>query len=388
MKGTKGLLFLTAAIAAAAPPATKITVHNSDELRRALAAARPGSRILLAPGTYRGGLYMENVRGAAGRPIVVAAADPAHPPVILGGETGIQLSDPAYLELRGLTFTEATGNGLNINDGGTFQTPAHHIVLRDLTVTDVGPSGNRDGIKLSGVDDFRVENCRVIRWGDDGSAIDMVGCHQGLIQGCLFRHGDATGASGVQMKGGSASVTLRRCRFEHAGQRSVNLGGSTDLPYFRPKPQGYEGKELTVEGCTFIGSQAPFAFVGVDGATVRFNTVFRPKRWVLRILQETTAPGFVRCRRGLFTDNLVLFHSHELAGAANVGPQTAPQTFRFARNWWYAMDAPARSAPSLPTPEKAGVIGRDPRLRDLEHGDLRPRAGSPAAKVGAAALAK
>jgi parallel beta helix pectate lyase-like protein len=388
MKGTKGLLFLTAAIAAAAPPATKITVHNSDELRRALAAARPGSRILLAPGTYRGGLYMENVRGAAGRPIVVAAADPAHPPVILGGETGIQLSDPAYLELRGLTFTEATGNGLNINDGGTFQTPAHHIVLRDLTVTDVGPSGNRDGIKLSGVDDFRVENCRVIRWGDDGSAIDMVGCHQGLIQGCLFRHGDATGASGVQMKGGSASVTLRRCRFEHAGQRSVNLGGSTDLPYFRPKPQGYEGKELTVEGCTFIGSQAPFAFVGVDGATVRFNTVFRPKRWVLRILQETTAPGFVRCRRGLFTDNLVLFNSHELAGAVNIGPLTAPQTFRFARNWWYALDAPARSGPSPPTPEKDGVIGRDPQLRDLEHGDLRPRPGSPAAKVGAAALAK
>jgi hypothetical protein len=149
---------------------------------------------------------------------------------------------------------------------------------------------------------------------------------------------------------------------------------------------------------------------------VRFNTLFRPKRWVLRILQAGeprlgreadsgptartsgaagtlgrapgTAPGFVPCRGGVFTDNLVLFRSDEIAGAVNIGPHTAAQTFRFARNWWYALDAPARSAPSLPTPEKAGVIGRDPRLRDPDRGDLRPQAGSPAAKVGAQALAK
>ena len=38
------------------------------------------------------------------------------------------------------------------------------IVLEGLTVRRVGPRGNRDGIKLSGVTDFRVESCRVERF--------------------------------------------------------------------------------------------------------------------------------------------------------------------------------------------------------------------------------
>ena len=35
----------------------------------------------------------------------------------------------------------------------------------------------------------------------------------------------------------------------------------------------------------------PVAFVGVDGATVRHNTIYRPRRWGLRILQENRAAG-------------------------------------------------------------------------------------------------
>lgn len=372
--------------AAAAPGTVTTTVRTTDELRRALAQARPGMKILLAPGRYQGGIYAANVRGAPGQRILVAAADPKQPPVIEGGANGIHLSDPAYLELRGITFTGATGNGLNIDDGGSFETPAHHIVLRDLTVMNVGPRGNRDGIKLSGVDDFRVQGCRLSMWGDGGSGIDMVGCHRGLILGCVFRHRDDAGANGVQAKGGTTNVTIRRCRFEHSGQRAVNLGGSTGLQFFRPKPQGYEAKDLTVEGCTFIGSGAPLAFVGVDGATVRFNTIYRPQRWVLRILQETTAPGFVPSRGGVFTDNLILFRSGEVATTVNIGPNTAPRTFRFARNWWYALDAPGRSAPTLPTRETNGVVGRNPKLRNPERGDFRPAPGSPASRAGAHGL--
>ena len=171
----------------------------------------------------------------------------------------------------------ATGNGINIDDGGSPDTPAHHVVLRGLVVRDIGPTGNRDGIKLSGVDDFRVEGCTVERWGDRGSGIDMVGCHRGEVVGCTFRHGDRQGDNGVQAKGGSGEIMIRRCRFEHAGQRAVNLGGSTGLAYFRPRPQGYEAKDITVEDCTFVGSMAPVAFVGVDGAAVRHNTIYRPR---------------------------------------------------------------------------------------------------------------
>ena len=179
----------------------------------------------------------------------------------------MHLTDPAYVELHDLVISKARGNGLNIDDGGSYDTPAHHVVLRRLVVRDVGSDGNHDGLKLSGLDDFTVEECTVERWGKRGSAIDMVGCHQGFLRGCTIREGDATNANGVQAKGGSRDISILQCRFENAGGRGVNLGGSTGLPYFRPKPQGYEAKDITVEDCTFLGSMAPIAFVGVDGAT-------------------------------------------------------------------------------------------------------------------------
>jgi len=343
----------------------------------------------LEPGEYEGGLYFSNVRGEPDQPIVLAGADPNHPPVIRGAGECLHLSDVAYVELRDLVLTGASGNGLNIDDGGSFDTPAHHVVLRGLKVTDIGPEGNRDGIKLSGLDDFRLEQCVVERWGEGGQGIDMVGCHNGVIEGCVLRFEDDKG-SGVQAKGGARHVRIRRCRFEHAGSRAVNLGGSTGLPYFRPplregEPHA-EAQDIVVEGCTFLGSQAPVAFVGVDGATVRFNTIYRPRRWVLRILQETRAAGFVPSRRGVFTDNLVAFRSDEVATTVNVGPATAPETFTFARNWWYCLDHPARSSPTLPVPETGGVVGQDPRFRDAEAGDLSLSPDSPAQRVGAAAL--
>ncbi len=70
----------------------------------------------------------------------------------------------------------------------------------------------------------------------------------------------------------------------------------------------------------------------------------------------------------------------------NIGPDTAPQTFRFARNVWRCLDDPAKSRPTLPTEETGGVYGTDPRFRDAARGDLRLRPDSPARKAGAEAL--
>ena len=269
----------------------------------------------------------------------------------------MQLAEASHVELHDLKFTGASGNGISIDDGGTFETPAHHIVLRNLQISDIGPNGNHDGIKLSGVDDFRIEGCRIERWGiGSGSGIDMVGCHRGVIENNTFLHekdAKLTGASGVQAKGGSRDIAIRRNRFENAGQRAINIGGSTGLQFFRPPlnqwPQGeekYEAKDIRVEGNTFIGGLTPFAFVGVDGAVVRFNTIYRPQRWAMRILQETTEPGFAPSRNGLFFDNIVVFRSEQwIEGGVNIGSKTQPQSFQFARNFWFCEDAPQRSRP-------------------------------------------
>ncbi|MGE3309843.1 MAG: right-handed parallel beta-helix repeat-containing protein [Limisphaerales bacterium] len=381
-------------LAREASPTSDVTVRDAAGLRSAVAAARPGTRILLAPGVYPGGFSFAGLRGATNSPIVLAGADPSQPPVIQGGANGIQLTDPAFVEIRDIHFGGATGNGLNIDDGGTFDTPARHVTLRRLVIRDVGPQGNRDGIKLSGVVSFRVEQCTVERWGTGGSAVDMVGCHDGLILSNVFRHLPATASeagNGVQTKGGSRNIVVRRNRFEHSGSRGVNIGGSTGLEFFRP-PLGaaegrWEAKDIQVEGNTFVGTTSPVAFVGVDGAEVRFNTIHRPGRWAIRILQETTVAGFVPCRNGRFSDNLVVFHSSQWsAGGVNVGGGTAPNTFQFARNAWYCLDQPSRSRPTLPVAENNGTYGAAPIFMDAATGDFRQTPESPTLGVGADAL--
>ena len=83
------------------------------------------------------------------------------------------------------------------------------------------------------------------------------------------------------------------------------------------------------------------------------------------------------CRNGVFTDNIVAFRSDELSTAVNVGPNTAPQTFTFARNWWYCLNDPAASTPSLPAAETGGVYGIDPQFVAPASGDLHLQVRQP-----------
>ncbi len=369
---------------AAVTPAEEIPVASSDQLMKAFQRARPGDRLVLRGGDYRGGVSLRGRSGEEKRPIIIAAADMGRPPVFRGGGSGLQLSGCDHVEIRGLHFIGARGNGLNIDDGGDRGDPATGIVLSGVAVRDIGGRGNHDGIKLSGLLEFRVENCVVERWGNSGSGIDMVGCRSGTIEDCLFRHnGPMEGHHGVQAKGGSEDVVIRRCRFDNAGQRGVNLGGSTGLPYFRPEPRGFEARRITVERCVFVGGMAAVAFAGGVDCSARFNTIYRPEKWVVRILQENSGKDFAPCGNGVFSDNLVVFQAERVRTAVNVGAGTNPGSFTFARNAWFAEDRPDRSRPSLPVREADGVDGVDPEFADPVRGDFRPRNRRIVARHGA-----
>ena len=161
-----------------------VRVSDGGALRAALAKATPGTTIAIAPGDYRGYFSARELHGKPDAPITIEAADPKRPPVFRGGSECIHMSNVSHVVLRNLVLVGARVNGLNIDDGGTITRPSHHLVLEGLKVRDVGPRGNRDGIKLSGVDDFLVVNCTVERWGSGGSGVDMVGCHRGLFADC------------------------------------------------------------------------------------------------------------------------------------------------------------------------------------------------------------
>jgi hypothetical protein len=191
----------------------------------------------------------------------------------------------------------------------------------------------------------------------------MVGCHEGMVEGCTFLGKDGfSQANAVQMKGGSARISVRLCFFKDAGQRAINLGGSTGLDYFRPKVGDYEAEDIEVAGNRFVGGMAAIAWVGSRGGHVHHNTIYKPDKWVMRILQENQGEGFKPASGVNFEDNLIVF-DRRVSVFANVGGGTAPESFVFRRNAWFDADGRDRK-PSLPIREIDGVFGIDPKLID------------------------
>ena len=219
-----------------------IKVTDDASLRAALRSAQPGTRVQIAPGRYQPEVYVHSLAGTAAEPIVIEGSDPQNPPLFVGGRESLHLAACAYVTLRNLATEGQSENGINFDDGGDFDKPAHHIVLEKIHVSGVGPKGNHDAIKLSGLDDFVVRDCVFEGWG--GQAPDMVGCHRGLIEGCTFRGKPGCSQDcGPQIKGGSSQITVRRCLFLDAGDRGVNIGGVTGASFFRPRSARYEAKE-------------------------------------------------------------------------------------------------------------------------------------------------
>ena len=158
-----------------------------------------------------------------------------------------------------------------------------------------------------------------------------------MISGNYFHD---TAQNGVQAKGGSADTIIHGNLFARIPARGVNAGGSTGLPYFRPSDAPYEAANIRILSNVFVDNGAmggaAVAYVGCDGCTFAHNTVISPQTWVVRILQESTDPRFVPSRDGLFVNNVVVLDTGDIRTFVNVGGGTAPETFTFANNLWYA----------------------------------------------------
>jgi hypothetical protein len=352
---------------------------------RAADDATPGTAIRVHAGTYAGDNYLADLVGTESAPIWVGGALDEVRPVIQGGGEGLHLVRAKYVVIHDLEVENAAFNGINADDGGDYDNPlaSHHLVFRGLSIHDIGGTGNQDCLKLSGVNDYAVLLSSFARCGGtgSGSGVDHVGCHRGLIGRNAFL--DLSG-NAVQSKGGSEDIEIRWNWFVESGERSLNLGGSTGFSYFRPPLSttvpNAEARNLRVISNLFAGSNAPIAYVGCVGCVVANNTIIDPHNWILRILQETTTLppyDFEACRDGVFTNNLVSFEWADLSTWVNIGPNTAPGTFTFDHNLWYAWDQPSKSEPSLPTAESGGIYGLDPGIDAGFHiGSSSPAAGA------------
>jgi hypothetical protein len=364
---------------AAAPYAT---------IAHAAGQASPGAAIRVHAGTYAGGTFITGLAGTAQGPIWIGGVPGEVRPLIQGGTEGLHLIRPRYVVVHDLEVGGASGNGINCDDGGEYANPeaARFVVFRGLNIHDIGGTGNQDGLKLSGLNDFWVLDSAFARTGGagSGSGIDHVGCHRGLVARCRF---EQMSGNAVQCKGGSENLEVRACWIVGGGQRAVNAGGSTGLEFFRPPPStiqpNFEARDIRIVSNVIIGGNTPFAFVGCVGCAATGNTIVDPTQWLARILQETTSSGpyqFLPCSDNTVRNNIFWFTRGQISTYVNIGPNTAPATFVFDRNHWFAHDNPGASAPSLPAPETGQIAGLDPLFVP---GTRQVREASPAAGTGA-----
>jgi|GEM_PF-313563 len=348
-----------------------------ENLESAAAAVLPGDTIIFRAGVYAGGEYVEGLQGTASAWITIMAP-PGEEVVLRGGTNAWQLSDPAWLRISGFVLEGQTGNGLNIDDAGTFDTPAHHVIIERCTWRGIDASGNNDLLKLSGLDSFEVRACVFLDGAAGGSMIDMVGCHNGSFTGNRF---ERAGSNCIQAKGGTRYIRIERNTFIDGGARAINIGGSTGLQFFRPQGANSESADIRIYSNVFVGSDAPVAFVGTVNSEVVNNTIWLPGRWVMRILQETTGSGFLQCGDNVFRNNIVVVGNAAASPAVNIGPNTRPESFIFSGNLWYNVDDADWGGPNLPSAESGGIIGADPMLV-APPGDMSLRNGSPAIGAG------
>lgn len=360
-------------------------------MARALQGIRPGDAIRLLPGNHSGGASIRNVAGTSDTPIWIGGVPGQPRPVITGGSMAIQLSKVRFLVIENLEVSKATGNGINCDDGADYanSNATRHVIFRNLSIHDIGTGRNNDGLKLSGVNDYFVLDCEFARMSAGGSGIDQVGCHHGLIAGCTFSNATGSAGNAVQCKGGSEDIEVRASRFIDSGGRAINIGGSTGFEFFRPpistNTPSVEAKNIRVIANLFRGSDAPIAFVGTINSLVANNTIVEPRRWIVRVLQETVSRRgytFLPCSSNQFINNLVYFDRSQLSTPVNIGANTDAASFAFAHNLWYAFNQPNQSKPALPSAEVNGIYGLDPRFSAQGESNYSIRDDSPAVGKG------
>jgi len=361
---------------------------NDTELAQALRNLKAGDTIQLGEGPYKANFFLKDIQGNVGNPIRIIGPAEKRRAKLISTSSAFHLAKANFVTFENLHITGAASNAINVDDGGdtqNFPNVSTNITFRNLLIENTGPKGTANAIKLAGVAHFEIDHCTFQNWGEDGGcAIDCVGVAEGLVRNCTFLPG--RGSVAVQFKGGSYNILIENNFFNDAGSRAINAGGSTGEKFFRPNPAApprFEAKNITIERNLFVGSDAPLCFVGIDGGTARFNTIYHPRKWAIRILQETVRDDFVPSRNVTIENNLIVFRSTQwFEGGLNIGPNTAPKTFTFTRNAWFCTDKPTQSKPTLPTPEKEGTYGTDPLFVDPAKNDFSLRKDSPLQKVG------
>jgi hypothetical protein len=359
------LFVLAIAITTDVLPAKEIHVRPG-EIRPGVAirSAKPGDSVIIHPGEYRGGEWIQGVRGTSEKVITIRAADPKSPPVISGGLAGWQLSACSHLVIEDIVFQHQTDNGLNIDDNDLYRKgnlyAATDIRLNRIVIRDLYAEENNDGIKLSGLRNFSLTDCRISAWGRMGCAVDMVSCMDGQIVG-VMADGCNKGGWGIQAKGGSSSLVIQDCQIKNVTQRGIQIGGVTSPDSFREKEQEWEATGIEVKSCDVYGGDASIAIIHAVDVSVQNCRWIHPKKWFFRFLNENSSTRFHASRNVLLRRNLCVASGLSFIGPVNSSIDLRAESIRFEENLWFHESFPDWDLRlGLPSGEKRGIAGIEP----------------------------
>lgn len=341
--------------------------HRADSVQSlgaALRRARPGDRVLVAPGTYRAAasnrktFYAGDIKGAEGKPITITAADPQRPPVFEGGSENFQLSNCRYIIVDRIHTRAATVNNFQFD-------VCEHIIISNCVSSDIADKGNCDGIKMPGCADFLIYNCQVRNWGTEGSAIDMVGCARGLIMKSRFSFPRVDGwtANGVQGKGAGQRIGVYQCRFDDASFRAIQFGGTSVASFHGRKPQpgkrGHAAYDMAAMGNVIHSGEAPVAYASAADCVFAYNTIVNPRKYILRVLKEGP---FDPQRGNTFTRNLIVYG--QIGQVLNTSGNEPADAVTLSENYWYNPLSASKSIPQRGVKLKDPAGGLNPQLDD------------------------
>lgn len=237
--------FVLAAVACAlalvpVASAATVTVRTEPQLQAAVAAARPGTEVALAPGRY---VLTDRIRltpansGTAAAPVVIRPLTvPGSVTVDANGEEeAFFVAGGRYVTVRGLRITGGAYHGVKID------APAHHVRVEGNRIWDntrsadlgsqfsaVKGGGTCDPACVSDVLIARNTITQVRRFGGNNfQGVDCNACLRWTVRANRITNirGAELAGTGIQFKSGSVGTVIERNVVIGSGLNGINLGG-------------------------------------------------------------------------------------------------------------------------------------------------------------------
>lgn len=337
-----------------------VTPGGSTSLDGALADARPGDIIELAPGTHRNttGNLVLRTSGTVAEWIAIRGAAGSRPVIDLDGLGEFRISASNVL-LENVAIVDGSGNNLHIapEESSVFQ-----VVVRDVVISDLrdGPGAaiklNRNNAYAAGVSSVYIEDSDLSQ-SKANAVVDGVGVSRVVVRGS-FIHDNEPGSHGIFFKGGSENVLIEGNLISGIRQNAaLQLGGNTGFGFFNPAWPDWEGVSQVARNNVIADfDDSAIEVRGVWGAGIYHNTIVGQSGFAIFRLScgNTDRGGLAQNTNIDISNNLVIATGSGVQYARN---DCDADNVRFGPTGWFGAlqnsASPTPLIPQFPLPDDA-----------------------------------